>query len=141
MGSMISYFDTVESQGASHFSYAVLVTVVNSTNYYKVELMDLDVNKSEVARFNPLGTVDRVDVFGDKNYTGPSALVRAQAFITSFSFISSLVMIPRYSRDCRKRRRVCKASESHRCKSSLMASRPQPPPIVITPLRLQHFRG
>jgi hypothetical protein len=92
MGVTSSFADTeAESQGTSHVSYAVLgQTVANSTNYYRVEFKNLDLNTSEIAWFNQQGLVDRVDVLGDKNYSGPTASLYAQAFVAAFSFIPSL---------------------------------------------------
>jgi hypothetical protein len=81
----------VQSQGESHFSYSVLgQAVLNSTNYYKVQFTDLDSKKSGIAWFNQMGLVDRVDILGDKNYTGTSASVYAQAFTAPFSLIPNL---------------------------------------------------
>jgi hypothetical protein len=81
----------VQQAATAHFSYAVLgQEVVNSTNYYKVELKNLDGNTSEIAWFNPQGSVDRVDIAGQKNYTGLEASYYAQVFISSFSVIPSI---------------------------------------------------
>ena len=81
----------IQSQGSSHYSYAVLGrAVVNSTNYYKVEFTNSDAKTSEIAWFNQQGLVDRVDVLGDRNYSGLSAQVYAQPVIASFSFIPNL---------------------------------------------------
>jgi len=81
----------VQDKGESHFSYAVLGQgVLNSTNYSKVQFTDLDSKKSGIAWLNPMGLVDRVDILGDKNYTGPSALVYSQAFMAPFSLVPNL---------------------------------------------------
>jgi hypothetical protein len=81
----------VQLQGTTHLSYAVLgQEVVNSTNYYKVELTNLDDNTSEIAWFNHQGSVDRVDAIGGPNYTGSLASYYAQIFVPSFSPISSI---------------------------------------------------
>jgi hypothetical protein len=81
----------VQSSGTSHYSYAVLGrAVVNSTDYHKVEFTNSDARTSEIAWFNPQGLVDRVDVLGDRNYSGPNAQAYAQSFVGVFSFIQSL---------------------------------------------------
>ena len=77
--------------GTSHLSYAVLgQTTVNSTNYYKVTFRDIDANRSVVAWFNQQGLVDRVDVLGDKNYTGPTAAIYTRIFVSAFSAIPTM---------------------------------------------------
>jgi hypothetical protein len=81
----------INSEGGTHASYAVLGrTVVNSTNYYKVEFTDLDANKSIIAWFDQQGTINRVDVLGDRNYTGSTASMHAQIFTSTFSFLPSV---------------------------------------------------
>jgi hypothetical protein len=81
----------IDGQGLSHVSYAVLGrAVLNSTNYFRVEFTNSDARTSVIAWFNQRGLVDRVDVIGDKNYTGSTAQVYASAFLASFSFIPSL---------------------------------------------------
>jgi hypothetical protein len=80
-----------QDSGLSHLSYAVLgQAVVNSTHYTKVEFTDLDSNTTVIAWFNQRGLVDRADVLGDKNYTGPNAPIYAQNFVTTFSSIPSM---------------------------------------------------
>ena len=90
--SYVDFYDgEVQDQAASHFSYAVLgQALLNSTNHYKVEFTNLDDKTSEIAWFNQQGSVDRVDVLGDKNYTRPTATVYTQTFIASFSLVLSL---------------------------------------------------
>ena len=81
----------VQSEGTSHYSYAVIGrAVLNSTNYYKVEFTNSEARTSVIAWFNQQGLVDRADVLGDKNYTGPSAQIFAQTFVGLFSFVPSL---------------------------------------------------
>jgi hypothetical protein len=81
----------INAEGGTHASYAVLGrTVVNSTNYYKVEFTDLDGNRSIIAWFDQKGTINRVDVLGDRNYTGSTALMHAQIFTSTFSFLPSV---------------------------------------------------
>jgi hypothetical protein len=80
-----------QNSGLSHLSYAVLgQTVVNSTKYTKVEFKDMDANRSVIAWFNQQGLVNRADVLGDRNYTGPNAPVYAQTFTAVFSSLPSM---------------------------------------------------
>ncbi|MDA4118057.1 MAG: hypothetical protein OK455_06910, partial [Thaumarchaeota archaeon] len=85
------YSGEVQDSGVSHLSYAVLGQgALNSTNHYKVEFTNLDAKSSEIAWFNQQGSIDRLDVLGDKNYTGPTAPLLAKTFVTSFSQVLSL---------------------------------------------------
>ncbi len=80
-----------QDSGLTHFSYSVLgQTVLNATDYTKVEFTDMDANKSVIAWFSQQGVVGRVDVLGDKNYTGPNAPLYAQTFTSSFSSITTV---------------------------------------------------
>ncbi len=81
----------IQNQGSLHISYVVLGrAVVNSTNYYKVQFTNSDARTSAIAWINPRGLVDRVDVLGDKNYSGSAAQVYAQAFLGALSPVPSL---------------------------------------------------
>jgi hypothetical protein len=90
--SYVDFYDgEVQEQSGSNLSYVVLgQAIVNSTNHYKVQFTDLIAKTSEIAWFNPQGLVDRVDVLGDKNYTGPTAPLLAQAFVGPFSMLPSI---------------------------------------------------
>src|SRR5712691_5592188 len=84
-----SYLDEVnEASGSSSVSYVVLGhTTLNSTNYYRVEFKNSIGNTSEVAWFNPQGGIDRVDVFGDRNYTGSGAAFFTRVYTVPFSLV------------------------------------------------------
>ena len=84
-----SYLDEVnEASGSSSVSYVVLGhTTLNSTHYYRVEFKNDFGNTNEIAWFNPQGGIDRVDVLGQKNYTGSGAAFFAQIFTSSFSLL------------------------------------------------------
>ena len=84
-----SYLDEVnEASGSSSVSYVVLGrTTLNSTRYYKVEFKNAFGNTSEIAWFSPQGRIDRVDVLGDKNYTGSAAAFFTRLYTNSFSLV------------------------------------------------------
>jgi hypothetical protein len=72
-------------------SYLILGKVaLNSTQYTKVEFTTVGVGNSVVAWFDPQGGIYRVDVLGDRNYTGSGAYILAQPYITSFSLIPTI---------------------------------------------------
>ena len=89
MAITISYLDEVnEASDSSSVSYVVLGrALLNSTNYYRVAFMNSIGNTSEIVWFNPQGGIDRVDVLGDKNYTGSGAAFFARIYTTSFSLV------------------------------------------------------
>lgn len=73
------------------FAYHVLGTAsFNSTQHTKVEFSQAGVDADVVAWFNSAGVVDRLDVIGSQNYTGPSAATLAQSYTTAFSRVTSL---------------------------------------------------
>ena len=84
-----SYLDEAnEASGSSSVSYVVLGrTTLNSTHYYRVEFKNSFGNTSEIVWFNPRGGIDRVDVLGDKNYTGFEAALFTQLYSVAFSLV------------------------------------------------------
>jgi hypothetical protein len=84
-----SYLDEVnEASDSTSISYVVLGrTLLNSTNYTRVEFKNAAGNTTEIAWFNPKGGIDRVDVIGDKNYTGSGAPFFAQIYTSIFSLV------------------------------------------------------
>ena len=72
-------------------SYIVLGTATfNSTQHTKVQFSETGVANEVVAWFNPTGVVDRLDVIGARNYTGPGAAILAQTYTTAFSVITAI---------------------------------------------------
>ncbi len=70
------------------FSYLVLGKAsMNSTQYVKVRFSEVGVSNDIIAWFNPHEGVDRVDVLGDRNYTGGAAPIFAQKFLAAMSFV------------------------------------------------------
>ena len=73
------------------YSYIVLgKATLNSTQYTKVQFSQQGSTNNVIAWFNPGGSVDRVDVLGDRNYTGGVAYVYAQLYVAGFSLIRGL---------------------------------------------------
>jgi hypothetical protein len=72
----------------STFSYAVIGTAsLNSSEYTKVQFTTVGVGDDMIAWFNSSGDVNRVDVLGQKNYTGAGAYVLASAYTSAFGVI------------------------------------------------------
>jgi hypothetical protein len=70
------------------FSYLVLGKAsMNSTQYVKVRFSEIGVNNDIIAWFNPHEGIDRVDIIGDRNYSGSSASIYAQKFLGAMSFV------------------------------------------------------
>ena len=73
------------------FSYHVLGQApFGSTQDIKVDFSQLGGNHEVVAWFSPGGIVDRLDIIGDRNYTGPGAAIFAQTFTSAFSAITTV---------------------------------------------------
>jgi hypothetical protein len=101
---LFGYFSQMQMQNSAYdnneafplaeqhtYSYLVLGKgTINSTQYTKVEFSQAGANSDLVAWFNPRGGVDRVDVLGVRNYTGPTAHIYSQLYISAFSLISGL---------------------------------------------------
>jgi len=69
-------------------SYLVLgMGSLNSTQYTKVQFSEEGSSNTVVAWFNPQGGIDRVDVLGDRNYTGSTAGTHAKTYVSVFSSI------------------------------------------------------
>jgi hypothetical protein len=70
-------------------AYLVLGTATeNSTPHTKVEFSEPGSGGSNViAYFNSTGVVDRIDIVGGKNYSGPGATILAQTYTTAFGLI------------------------------------------------------
>jgi hypothetical protein len=102
--SLFGYFSQMQLQTSAYdnneafplaeqhdYSYLVLGKgTINSTQYTKVEFSQAVTNSDVVAWFNPQGGVDRVDVVGVRNYTGPTAYVYTQLYVSAFSVITGL---------------------------------------------------
>ncbi len=72
-------------------SYVVLGKAqFNLTQHTKVEFSQAGVGNSVVAWFNPSGVVDRLDVLGGSNYTGPGAAILAQTYTTAFGLLTTI---------------------------------------------------
>ncbi len=87
-----SFLDEMnEDAGNASFSYVLLGRrVLNSTNYYRVEFQTPGTNTSEIVWFNPQGGIDRVDIPGEKSYTGPGAAFYTELFTNPFSALAAL---------------------------------------------------
>jgi hypothetical protein len=105
LASLFGYFSQMEIQTSSSdfsdpfapvqqqlsVSYLVLGKgSLNSTQYTKVEFSTVDAGHNVIAWFSPSGGVDRVDVLGDRNYTGPTAFGYSQLYVSAFSFVLGL---------------------------------------------------
>ncbi len=62
----------------------------NSTQHTKVQFSQADVGNEVIAWFNSAGTVDRLDIIGDKNYSGPAAAILAQTYTRSFGMLPDI---------------------------------------------------
>jgi hypothetical protein len=86
----------VNSQGngitqVESVSYLVLGKAqLNSTQYTRVEFSTVGVGNNIVAWFNPQGGVDRVDVLGQRNYTGSGAYFLASNYLNDFTLIPGI---------------------------------------------------
>jgi hypothetical protein len=69
-------------------AYVVLGTAtLNSTPHTKVEFTVVGSGNDVVAWFNSTGGIDRLDVIGQRNYTGPGAPILAQSYTAGFGLI------------------------------------------------------
>jgi hypothetical protein len=67
-------------------SYVVLGKAsLNSTTYTKVKFSQIEAKNDIIAWFNPQGGVDRADVLGTQNYTGPTAAFYVQTYTAALS--------------------------------------------------------
>jgi hypothetical protein len=72
-------------------SYLVLGKAsLNSIQYTKVEFSQGGVGNRVIAWFNPQGGIDRVDVLGDRNYTGSGAYIVAQIYVSALSLVTAI---------------------------------------------------
>ncbi len=70
------------------YAYQVLGRgTLNSTQYTKVEFSQPGPTDKVVAWFNPNGGIDRLDILGQSNYTGPGAALLSQVYTTAFGGI------------------------------------------------------
>ena len=72
-------------------SYLVLGTGQwNSAAHLRVEFSTAGVGNNVVAWFNSSGGVDRLDILGQRNYSGPLATIEAQNYVSAFSQIQTI---------------------------------------------------
>ncbi len=62
----------------------------NSTQYTKVEFSTPGIGNNVIAWFNSNGGIDRVDVLGQRNYTGSGAYFVASNYVTAFTLIPTI---------------------------------------------------
>jgi hypothetical protein len=84
-----------QANGPQQRSVAYLVlgkASLNSTLHTKVEFSTVGAGHNVVVWFNSTGGIDRVDVLGDRNYTGSGAylLPMAQTYVTAFGAIPTI---------------------------------------------------
>jgi len=74
-----------------HVSYFVLGKgTINSTQYTKVAFSSVGVGNDVIAWVSPSGTFDRVDVLGQRNYTGNGAYYLMSSYINDFSIVPAV---------------------------------------------------
>lgn len=79
--------DVEEMYDQQHFSYAVVGTgTINNTQYMKVSFSGIGAHQV-IAWVSRQGAVDRVDVVGQSNYTGPGARFYVLNYLNDFSVI------------------------------------------------------
>ncbi|MDA4117107.1 MAG: hypothetical protein OK455_02055 [Thaumarchaeota archaeon] len=102
--SLFGYFSQMQMQAATYdnsegnalveqhtVSYVVLGKAsLNSTQYTKVQFSQTGSSNPIIAWFNSSGGINRVDLIGVGNYTGTSASVYAQLYVSAFSLITGL---------------------------------------------------
>ncbi len=73
------------------YAYNVLGTATwNSTPHMRVEFTIVGSGDDVVAWFNSTGGVDRFDIIGQKNYSGPGAPILAQSYTSAFGVIPAI---------------------------------------------------
>ena len=103
--SLFGYFSQMQVHEASYdhsegnalieshtVEYQVLgKATLNSTQYTKVQFSQQGQSGNGViAWFNPQGGIDRADVLGVRNYTGPTASVYAQIYVSTFAIVTGV---------------------------------------------------
>jgi len=74
-----------------HIAYYVLGKgTLNSTQYTRVAFSNVGVGNDVIAWVSPRGTFDRVDVLGQRNYTGTGAYFLMSSYINDLSIIPAL---------------------------------------------------
>jgi hypothetical protein len=88
----VNFYDEPDGLSANEsFAYAVLGTAsLNLTTHTVVEFTNVGSGDQVIAWFNSTGAIDRVDVLGQKNYTGPTAYVLASAYTSAFAIIPTI---------------------------------------------------
>lgn len=80
-----------ESVTRQNVSYLTLGHAsLNGSDHIKVQFSDPQSNVNAIAWFNQAGGIDRVDVLGERNYTGSGASLYVQDFVSIFSLVPGI---------------------------------------------------